>query len=151
MTCPLAWTPASVRPAPSTRCSTPSPRRASAASRTPWTVRFPGLTWNPAKSVPSYSTTARKRRGVPSRAACLDELDLDDLGCVSAALTESDDPGEAGGPVRVSRGDLIEQLRHHEGFVGELGHDRPARGEIATLCQRDDLLDPAADLLGLRL
>src|SRR4051812_27280260 len=151
MTCPLAWTPASVRPAPSTRCSTPSPRRASAASRTPWTVRFPGLTWNPAKSVPSYSTVARYRLGTPSRAPVLDEPDLDDLCRVAATLALSDDPGEAGGTGFETRGDLIEQLRHHEGFVGELGHDRPARREIATLCQRDDLLDPAADLLGLRL
>ena len=45
-------------------------RRRSASSRTPWTVRFPGWTWKPAKSVPSYSTVARYRTGAPSRAPC---------------------------------------------------------------------------------
>jgi hypothetical protein len=58
ITCPLAWTPASVLPAPSTRMRRPPPMRASAASNSPWTVRRPGWTWKPANPVPSYSTRA---------------------------------------------------------------------------------------------
>src|SRR4051794_33913621 len=154
MTCPVAWTPASVRPAPSTRVADPLPSRPSASSRTPWTVRIPGLTWNPAKSVPSYSTRARQRRedtlsGIVLRA--LDELDLDDLCRVAAALTDPDDPGVPGGAVGVLGSDLVEQLVDDERLVRELGHDRPTGREVAALSQRDHLLDSAGDLLGLRL
>src|SRR5688572_4367048 len=132
MTCPVACTPASVRPAPSTRRTSPSPRRANASSRTPWTVRFPGLTWKPAKSVPSYSTLARYRRiaahawarPLGREVARLDELDLDDLGRVTAALAEPDDPGEPGRAIGVLGSDLIEQLVHDERFVRELRDDR---------------------------
>ena len=50
------------------------------------------------------------------------QFDLDDLGGITAALAEADDPGEAGGPIGVLRGDLIEQLADDE----DLTHRRPA-------------------------
>ena len=71
-------------------------------------------------------TSADRPRGVLSDAS--DQLDLDDLGRVAAALTEADDPGEPGCPVCVLGRDLVEQLGHDQRLVGELRDDRPARG-----------------------
>ena len=52
MTCPIAWTPASVRPAPAMRTGS-SQTCVSARSSSPCTVRAPSWIWNPAKAVPS--------------------------------------------------------------------------------------------------
>src|SRR3972149_1556148 len=137
MTCPVAWTPASVRPAPSTGCLTPPERVASAASSAPWTVRAPGCSWYPAKSVPSYSTRARYRTGVASRPPAasprrapigrLHELDLDYLGGIARALADLHDPGGAGRPLGVFRGDLAEPLGHDERLLRGLPDHPPAR------------------------
>src|SRR3972149_3334253 len=161
MTCPVAWAPASVRPVPSTGCLTPPERVASAASSAPWTVRAPGCSWYPAKSVPSYSTRARYRPGVaprppaasPRRAPIgrLHELDLDYLGGIARALADLHDPGVAGRPIGVFRGDLVERLGHDERLVRELRDDSPARRQVTLLRERDHPLDAALDLLGLRL
>ena len=52
-TCPLAWTPASVRPAAINLGTSPVKRR-KAFSNSPWTVRSPcACRWYPEKSVPS--------------------------------------------------------------------------------------------------
>src|SRR5450755_2174585 len=151
----MAWTPASVRPAASTRPEPPGPSRASAASSSPWTVRFPGCTWNPAKSVPSYSTRARKRRGAPSRALIaepvLDELDLDDLGGITEPPANPHNPGVARRAICIFRRDLVEELVDHERLVGELGNHLAPGGEIAALGQGDHPLNTRADLLGLGL
>src|SRR5450755_3979673 len=151
----MAWTPASVRPAPSTRLEPPGPSRASAASSSPWTVRFPGCTWNPAKSVPSYSTRARKRRGAPSRALIaepvLDELDLDDLGGIAEPPSDPHDPGVARGAIGVFRRDLVEELVDHERLVREFCNHLAPGGEITALGEGDHPLDARPDLLGLGL
>ncbi len=62
-----------------------------------------------------------------------------------------DDPGEPGGPVGVLGCDLVEELGHDERLVRELRDHSPAGRQIAALGERDHPLDPAADLLGLRL
>src|SRR5262249_24214508 len=135
----------------------PSARRASAASSSPWTVRALGWIWNPAKSVPSYSTRARYRdpgARTPSRAFMwwlLDQLDLDDRGRVALAQPDPHDPGVPGRPVGVLRGDLVEQIRHDVRLVREGRHDGAPRRQVVPLGDRDHPLDPALDLLGLRL
>src|SRR6266542_221733 len=139
MTWPSACTPASVRPAVATRTRRPSHRWARTASSSPWTVRAPGCSWNPAKSVPSYSTRARYRTEPPSRAilrrrrpreavtsfnaSCradpaLHQLQLDDLGAVAGPLADPNDARVARGAIRVLRRDLAEQLVDHERLVG---------------------------------
>ena len=59
ITCPLRMDPG-IRPARAVDPDPPSRRRCgvSAVSSSPCTVRRPGWTWKPAKSVPSYSTRA---------------------------------------------------------------------------------------------
>ena len=57
-TWPSAWTPASVRPATVSLVGSPS-TRSSAASSSPWTVRFPGCTAQPLKRRPSYAMSSR--------------------------------------------------------------------------------------------
>src|SRR5262245_58058575 len=160
ITCPVACTPASVRPAPSTRIRRPPLKVESADSSSPWTVRLPGCTWNPAKSVPSYSTRARYRTGPPSRATCLrtvlpcaalHQLELDDGRRVTSALAELDQPRVAGSAVPVPGRELVHQLVHHERLVGQLGDDPPPRGERALSREGDDPLDLASHLLGARL
>src|SRR5262249_16231518 len=139
ITWPRAWTPASVRPAPSTTWRVPSARRASAASSSPWTVRALGWIWNPEKSVPSYSTRARYRAAggrTPCRAFMwwlLDQLELDDRGRVALAQPDPHDPGVPGRPVGVLRGDLVEQLRHDERLVREGRHDGAPRRQVVPL------------------
>src|SRR4051794_9499280 len=151
MPCPSAWTPASVRPAPSTGWRIPPFRRASAASSSPWTVRAPGCSWKPANSVPSYSTVARNRLTAgPSRrgpsatlasvilgATSSDELDLDDFGAIARALADLHDPGVAGGPIGVLGGDLVEELGDHERLVRELRDDRSTCRQVAALGDGD--------------
>src|SRR4051794_3715844 len=149
----MACTPASVRPAPSTTTRSPPERRASAVSSSPWTVRPPGWIWKPAKSVPSYSTVARYRRGRPSRDPVigLDEFELHDLRGITLPLADVHDPGVAGLAVGVLRGDLVEQLVHDERLVRQGRHHRASRCQIALLGEGDHPLDVAADLLGLGL
>ena len=57
MTCPLACTPASVRPAPVIRTGSPH-ITARTRSSSPCTVGAFGWIWNPAYAVPSYATRA---------------------------------------------------------------------------------------------
>src|ERR1035437_5267006 len=154
----MACTPASVRPAATTPTRLPPEIVASAASSSPWTVRAPGWTWNPAKSVPSYSTRAAYRTGTLSRELVSlialqpsDQFDLDDMSCVAIALAEIDDPSEPGGPVGVLGSDFVEELRNDERLIRELGDHCPACGQIAALGQGDHPLDSTPDLLGLGL
>src|SRR5918999_3869494 len=142
------------RLAATTRTRLPPESRASAASSSPWTVRLPGCTWKPAKSVPSYSTRAAYRTRPPSRAdvaPLLDELDLDDRRCVAWSLPDADDPGVTGAPVAVAGSDLLEELVDDERLIRQLRDDPPPRSERAFLGKRDDALDLATDLLGTRL
>src|SRR3989304_388461 len=109
-TWPVACTPASVRPAKRTRVRSPV-SLLSASSSSPCTVRAFGWYWEPAKSVPSYSITARAQRramgGVgpssivrPARGGSfLDQLDLDDRRGISQAWPDLHDPGVAGAAV----------------------------------------------------
>mmetsp|Transcript_58662 Transcript_58662/g.168477 ORF Transcript_58662/g.168477 Transcript_58662/m.168477 type:complete len:220 (+) Transcript_58662:622-1281(+) len=60
-TCAMACTPASVRPAGTTRTSCPRSRR-KVSSSSPWTVRRPGCRIQPWKSVPRNRTSIRNRR-----------------------------------------------------------------------------------------
>ncbi len=103
ITCPVACTPASVRPAAVDPDACPAADAAERRSNSPWTVRRPGWAWKPANSVPSYSTRARYRTGPPSRACfiCpststldrrggwLDELELDDGRLVAGPRADS--------------------------------------------------------------
>src|SRR5690348_188300 len=63
-TCPAACTPASVRPATVSPTGTRS-TVASAASRSPCTVRRPGCLAHPDSAVPSYCTSSRTRTSPP--------------------------------------------------------------------------------------
>src|SRR5260370_1427064 len=56
-TCPRAWTPESVRPAPVTRTGSPH-SRAAAASTTACTLRPLGCTCHPTNPAPSYSSVS---------------------------------------------------------------------------------------------
>src|SRR5450759_5067794 len=139
--------------AASTRTRRPPERVPSAASSSPWTVRARSWSWNPAKSVPSYSTRARIRTRAPSRApwSGSEELDLDDRGPVTVPVAEMGDPGIPGCPLGVFRGNLIEELLDDKGLVRELGHHGSSGGEVTPLGERDHPLHLGADLLGLRL
>src|SRR3712207_6127008 len=100
--------------------------------------------------------TAREsmRSGYPPERATatgLDELDEDHLGRVAATRTELEDAGVATRPLRVPRGDLLEQLVDGELVLSQRAQRLAPRVQVAALGQRDELLDLGLDGLGLRL
>src|SRR4051795_11182476 len=88
-----------------------------------------------------------RRGGLP-----LDELDVDHFRAVRHARTELEDAGVATRPLRVARGNLLEELVDHA-LVGVLeDRGRPAaRVQVTLARERDQLLDLRLDRLGLGL
>src|SRR5919201_4841542 len=144
MTWPVACTPASVRPAKRTLTRSPvSLLRASSSS--PCTVRAFGWTCEPAKAVPSYSTTARAHErteaAIGLHPARLDELDLHHGRRVPEPRPNLHDSGVPRRALCVLLTDLAHQLVHDERLVRELRNQRASRVEITALGQGDHAIN----------
>src|SRR3990170_1335144 len=158
-TCPLACTPASVRPARDTLIGS-SVKLLRARSSESCTVGAFFWYWEPPKAVPWYSIRSARRRGASCRSIQfppgrelklpLHQLQLGHVRAVSLAGAELDDAGGAARPFRIARGQLIEDLLHHL-LVVHIAQ-RPAAGiQVAPLAHADDALRQTAHLLGLGL
>src|SRR6185437_10510247 len=77
----------------------------------------------------------------PDGEAELDELEKHHLGRIRAAGAELDDPCIAAGAPLVTGRDLLEQLVDRELVIVELREGQPAGVQVASLRQRDQLLE----------
>src|SRR3954452_3324787 len=80
-----------------------------------------------------------------------DQLEQDHLGRIRPARAQLEDARVAARPLRVARGDLLEQLVDHELVLAEARHRLPASVLIAALGERDQPLQVRLDRLGLGL
>ena len=106
---------------------------------------------SPRAGRPPSRRRRRAQEGQPHGAGRLDELDVDHLGRVAATRTELEDAGVAAGPLRVARGDLLEQLVDGELVLAERAQRLAPGVQVTALGERDELLDLGLDRLGLRL
>src|SRR5262249_3687030 len=163
-TCPVACTPASVLPA--TLMTGGPPRiRSSAAPSSPSTVRSPGWAAQPAKRVPSYSTSSRRVRPAPGGASGVGpaaarrlpgdrdvprHLEQHHRGRAPLGRAELHDARVAAVHVPEGRRDVVEKAVAHV-LVAQERDRLPAGVEAAVLAERDGALSDAARHLRLGL
>src|SRR5262245_55603513 len=163
-TCPVACTPASVLPA-TLRTGGPPRIRSSAPVSSPSTVRSPGWAAQPAKRVPSYSTSSRSVRPAPGGASGVGraaarrlpgdrdvprQLEQHHRGRVALARAELHDARVAAVHVPEDRRDVVEQPVAHV-LVAQERDRLPAGVEAAVLAERDGALGDAGRHLRLGL